>query len=72
VWIVVKHDPETVAFVHRCDEQTISMILLYYTRSVAIHEVVKAILRLRRDWCDVDDVHGRTGRDLMLAFEDLD
>ena len=62
MWIVVKQNPETVAFVHGCDEQAISMSLFYHTDLVCPHEVVKAVLRLRRDWCHFDGVHDNWSR----------
>lgn len=57
VWVIVKRDPEEVAFVHGCKEHLVSFALLNDTVSIVPHHVSKAVLCFLGDGCDCCGLH---------------
>ena len=57
VWVFVKHHPEVILTILRCEKDLIMCMLLDDTLCIATHKVRKAILCLTRDWCNECGVH---------------
>ena len=52
VWVFVKHHPEVILTILRCEKDLVAFVLLDDTLFIRFHKIGKAILCLARDWCD--------------------
>ena len=57
VWVFVKHHPEVILTILRCEKDLVAFVLLDGALCIVAHKIGKAILCLSRNRCDECGVH---------------